>query len=570
MKLKKLFLLLMCLTTSFTAGYVKADTNAGDVLRQIERTELPEIIRLPSQMEKTNEPEVKEVGEKIKVVSFAFKGNVIISTEKLSKHLKSYVDQELTIEELNRIVASISLLYKEQGYLAQATLPAQDITQGEITIVILEAHFGGARLNLVDSDKKPNVKASNILDMIYPQSKLDEPLNLNRLDRGVLLANDLPGIAVGVNLSPGRASGHTDIEVQIKNKPLIQANALIDNYGGRATGHERLMVFGSVLSPLGYGDQIDVMGLKSDGTTYGRIDYSIPVGSNGLRIGPNITYLEYKVITPEYKAIQAIGHTSGYGIQASYPIYRSSTKNFNVKTSYDIKNFKNSDNNNGVTSDYETRVFSTEFSGDYFDQWLWEGALNTAKLTFDYGKNDLNNSPNYTSDLANDNTNGNFNRLQLNFARNQFIKNNYNLVIKAAGQFATRNLDSSEKFYLGGASGVRAYPSGEGVGSKGYLVNFELNKDLSHGFNLTGFYDYGYVVKNADNFDTTGYKINALNAYSLKGYGFEINWHGPRKSNFYATFARRDGHNPNAATNGNDQDGSLKENVFLFRAMTAW
>jgi hemolysin activation/secretion protein len=87
------------------------------------------------------------------------------------------------------------------------------------------------------------------------------------------------------------------------------------------------------------------------------------------------------------------------------------------------------------------------------------------------------------------------------------------MVIKGSGQLTDHNLDSSQKFYLGGPTGVRAYPSSEGSGSEGYLLNLELKKDLP--FNLTGsiFYDEGYVRQNVDNLDASGAVINALNSY---------------------------------------------------------
>ena len=48
------------------------------------------------------------------------------------------------------------------------------------------------------------------------------------------------------------------------------------------------------------------------------------------------------------------------------------------------------------------------------------------------------------------------------------------MVLCAGAQWAGKNLDSSEKFVLGGASGVRAWPSGEATGDEGWLAQAEL------------------------------------------------------------------------------------------------
>ncbi|QDC50503.1 ShlB/FhaC/HecB family hemolysin secretion/activation protein [Candidatus Methylopumilus universalis] len=545
-------------------------TDAGDALRQIERIQEIERPKIPKLIEKKEEKPLLKEGEKVKVTSFVFKGNKIIATEDLESFVKKYIGTELTFDEINQAVVSISLLYERKGYLAQATLPEQNITDGIIQVNILEAHFGGTSYLPMGNGEKPNVRESRVMDIVYPSSKVNGPLDLKRLERGILLANDLPGIGVGANLKPGQEVGHTDVEVQIENRARFNTSILADNYGSRSTGYERVLVSANLLNPLRLGDDLNATILKTAGTEYMRLNYSLPMGNDGLRIGSNATYLEYKVITNEFKSLEPNGHLAGFGLEASYPIYRSRDKNLNLDFDYDVKAFKNNTISE-VTSDYFTRIFSTSLSGDFVDQWLLDGATNNAKFVFDHGKNDLKNSPNYATDISNSHTHGIFNRAQLSFRRDQFLKNDYTLVIKGSGQFTDHNLDSSQKFYLGGPTGVRAYPSSEGSGSEGYLLNLELKKDLP--FNLTGsiFYDEGYVRQNVDNFDASGVVINALNTYKLKGYGLEFSWRGPLKTNVFFTYAKRNGTNPNRVQDtGKDQDGTLYKDIFWLRAVASF
>ena len=545
-------------------------TDAGDALRQIERTQEIERPKIPKLIEKKEEKPLLKEGEKVKVTNFVFKGNKIITTEELESFVKKYIGTELTFDEINQVVVSISILYEQKGYLAQATLPEQNITNGNIQVNILEAHFGGTTYLPMGNGEKPYVRESRVMDIVYPSSKVNGPLDLKRLERGILLANDLPGIGVGANLKPGQEVGHTDVEVQIENRARFSTSILADNYGSRSTGYERVLVSANLFNPLRLGDDLNATILKTAGTEYMRLDYSMPVGNDGLRIGTNATYLEYKVITIEYKSLEPVGHSAGFGLEASYPIYRSRDKNLNLDFDYDTKVFQNNTNTE-VTSDYYTRIFSTSLSGDFVDQWLLDGATNNAKFIFDHGKNDLKTSQNFSTDLSNSHTHGIFNRAQLSFRRDQFLKNDYTLVIKGSGQWTDHNLDSSQKFYLGGPTGVRAYPASEGSGSEGYLLNLELKKDLP--FNLTGsiFYDEGYVRQNVDNLDASGTVINTLNSYKLKGYGLEFSWRGPLKTNIYFTYAKRDGTNPNRVQDtGKDQDGTLYKDVFWLRAVASF
>ena len=561
------------LNTLFSIAYgvtPNTRTDAGDALRQIERTQEIERLKIPKLIEKKEEKPLLKEGEKVKVTSFVFTGNKIITTEDLESFVKKYIGTELTFDEINQAVVSISILYEQKGYLAQATLPEQNITNGIIQVNILEAHFGGTTYLPMGNGEKPYVRESRVMDIVYPSSKVNGPLDLKRLERGILLANDLPGIGVGANLKPGQEVGHTDVEVQIENRARFSASILADNYGSRSTGYERVLVSANLFNPLRLGDDLNATILKTAGTEYMRLDYSMPVGNNGLRIGSNATYLEYKVITIEYKSLEPVGHSAGFGLEASYPIYRSRDKNLNLDFDYDTKVFQNNTNTE-VTSDYYTRIFSTSLSGDFVDQWLLDGATNNAKFIFDHGKNDLKTSQNFATDISNSHTHGIFNRAQFSFRRDQFLKNDYTLVIKGSGQWTDHNLDSSQKFYLGGPTGVRAYPASEGSGSEGYLLNLELKKDLP--FNLTGsiFYDEGYVRQNVDNLDATGTVINSLNSYKLKGYGLEFSWRGPLKTNVFFTYAKRDGTNPNRVQDsGKDQDGTLYKDVFWLRAVASF
>lgn len=566
-----LLFIYVVLDTFFSIAYAVTSNNptdAGDTLRQIERTQELERPKIPKLIEKKEEkPPLKE-GEKVKVTSFVFKGNKIITTEELESFVKKYIGTELTFNEINQAVVSISIFYEQKGYLAQATLPEQNITNGIIQVNILEAHFGGTTYLPMSNGEKSYVRESRVMDIVYPSAKINGPLDLKRLERGILLANDLPGIGVGANLKPGQEVGHTDVEVKIENRARFNSSIIADNYGSRSTGYERLLVSANALNPLSLGDLLNTTLLRTAGTEYARLSYLLPLGNDGLKIGAHATYLEYEVITAEFKSLLPTGLSAGYGLEASYPLLKFREKNLNLDFDFEDKLFKNRDLSSGVISDYDTKLFSTSLSGDFIDQWLLDGAITNAKFAFDFGKNDLAASPNFSSDKSGSRIHGNFNRVVLNFRRDQFLKNDYILVVKASGQITDSNLDSSQKFYIGGPMGVRAYPASEGSGSEGYVFNIELKKDLPLNITASIFYDQGYVRQNVNNTNSSGETINNLNNYKLKGYGLDFSWRGPYKSNIFFTYSKRDGSNPNRVeATGKDQDGTLYEDIFWLRAL---
>jgi hemolysin activation/secretion protein len=153
--------------------------------------------------------------------------------------------------------------------------------------------------------------------------------------------------------------------------------------------------------------------------------------------------------------------------------------------------------------------------------------------------------------------------LRYSFGRQQTLSEQLTFNAAFSGQFASKNLDSGEKFYLGGSSGIRAYPGSEGGGSEGRMANLELRWRINDQFNLVGFYDWGMVTVNRDN-NITG--AATLNQFSLRGTGLSFAWQIENGPNLKAVWARRIGNNPNPTTTGNDQDGTLLHDRFWLTA----
>lgn len=109
---------------------------------------------------------------------------------------------ELTLTELRTMAARITDFYRQNGYfVAQAYLPAQDITNGELTIAVLEGHYGQVVLrnqtNLLDG------LAGSLLGGVQS----GDVVTTEPLESSLLLLSDLPGVHVKSTLVPGAAPG---------------------------------------------------------------------------------------------------------------------------------------------------------------------------------------------------------------------------------------------------------------------------------------------------------------------------------------------------------------------------
>ena len=534
---------------------VDRSSDGGEILRQIER-DLEKINppRTPPKIEQEKKEEIKKTGATFKVQRFIFEGNQLISSIELEKALAEYLNKDITIEELKLAVSSLSNYYRDKGYLAQTSLPEQDITNGTVKVIITEAKFGATRINEEDKATTYYVNPSVITNIINTHNTQGKPLNLDQLDRALLIANDLPGVSVQGGLQAGQKEGETDSILTIKNKSRWNASLMVDNFGSRSTGYTRYLGSASLVSPLRLGDKANVTVLNTEGTDYVRLDYSLPVGSRGLRLGVNGSYLEYEVLpVSDSTELKPRGYASTAQLVATYPIYRTRSTNLNFESNLERKHYKNN-NTTGNQTDYNVNDFTLGLNGDRSNSWF-VGGTSAASLMLDLGKTNIASQANGIN-LED----GRFNRWRYNLNHTQFIQNDLSLTGKFYGQFANQNLNSSEKFYLGGTSGVRAYPTSEGSGSEGYIVNLEARKELPLNFSVLGFYDFGHVKQKVE-------QAESRNEFNLKGYGMALDWQGPYRTNVSLIWARRIGNNPNPASdNYNDQDGTRHLNRFWLKA----
>jgi hemolysin activation/secretion protein len=577
MKIRALFLIYVFLlglnkaSAETITDFRNGNVGAGEQLNQIERSQnKKERLRSPPKIEEEKEPpKLKTQAATFKVSNFSFEGNKLISSNELQVFLKEYLNREITLDELKLAVDSLSVLYKDKGYLATASLPKQDITEGNVKIIIVEAKFGGTQLKL-DPNTKYRIHPEIIQKLIEHSNQKGDVLNLNALDRAVLIADELPGAAVTQSLQSGTKDGETDSLLNINNEPNYVAMVSVDNYGSHATGPVRYQANASFLSPLGIGDRVDLGLLHSKGTDYARLSFNRSIGYSGLRMGINASALKYDVIAGAALSLNPEGTAETLQMEGSYPVYRSRAFDLSLASFLERKHFRNKAQE-AVESNYFIDLFNMGSSLNHKNTLFLAGET-SASIDLDLGYANYDDSPlTFQASKIEQATQGRFNRLRWGINNTQFFTETISSVLKFNGQLSDSNLDSSQKFYLGGANGVRAYPTSEGSGSEGYLFSAELHKELTANFTATGFYDYGFARQYIDNTNNATGAENATgkNSFNMKGYGTSLEWTGfvgPYRSTFSAIWSRRIRNNPNPQADGSDSDGSRPGNFYWFKA----
>jgi hemolysin activation/secretion protein len=250
----------------------------------------------------------------------------------------------------------------------------------------------------------------------------------------------------------------------------------------------------NINSPFQWGELLNTSAMHTEGSDYLRLGATLPADYDGWRLGAHISTMNYHLVLASFAARAIRGSSDSSGLEASYPLVRSGLHNLYLSANADHKNSRNQAN--GATrSQYSSDSLGLSLSGDLLDNG-GGGSASSASLSLTTGQLDLAGSPNQDVDTNGIRAEGAFNKLRYSISRQQTPTQDVSLYATFSGQWSDRNLDSSEKFYLGGANGVRAYPVNEAGGTLGQLLNLELRWRLPQGLNLSGFYDIGQISVN--------------------------------------------------------------------------
>ena len=158
---------------------------------------------------------------------------------------------------------------------------------------------------------------------------------------------------------------------------------------------------------------------------------------------------------------------------------------------------------------------------------LGAGGLSSFSLAYSAGDLDIRTPAALATDALGPRTNGSYGKLAFSAARLQNITDSFSLYAGINGQFASKNLDISEKMGLGGPYAVRAYPVGEAYADEGYVLTLEarlrlpkFSESLPGQFHLVGFVDTGSVTINKNPFPGSA----VPNERTLSAAGFGATW----------------------------------------------
>ena len=536
--------------TAFAAGPIQP-YDIGRVLDQVKEkpaAPLQKPARIENELQPGAAPSKPSSGVQVTVKGFRITGATAFSESELQKVLAPFKERQMSLEQLQQVSAALTGYYHEKGYfVAYAYLPPQEIKDGLIQIAVLEGS--------VDKVQLKKAGQTRIADGVILRGMRGVQhgtiLVADQLENRLLLLNDLPGLEVSADLQPGSTTGSADLVLNVKEKGPLSLSLNTDNYGNRFSGEYRGGLTVNLNDPFGMGDQLTLYGITGgEGLYTGKATYLAPFGSRGAKLGVSYAYLHYQ-LDDVFQALHQNGTSQIGSLFLSQPLAVNRSLSLYGQLSYDYKSYR--DSVQTVVSSKHVNGASASLLMNSQDGFASGGVTNLS-LVVSGGSLLLDNGLS-SQDSAHANTEGMFGKANLYLSRLQSLGTGSTfLYLSFDGQQAFNNLDTTEKYSLGGPSGVLAYPGGEASGDNGFVGSAELRQNLTFlrpvipgDLQLTGFFDAGLAQMNEEVF-IGGDKQTRSRA----GAGIGLNWGVPGNFSLRASAAWVTGGVPARISDGTD------------------
>lgn len=431
-----------------------------------------------------------------------------------------YIGKEISVATLFQIMAKLQQKYLDDGYaLTKVVIPNQNIEGGNVRLAVIEGHVESVEM-AAGLDQTPQVRdaAKRIASM--------RPLNVKKLERIMLILNDLPDLSVSAILANANGeameAGGVRLILQKNDKKIHRGTVAINNHGSAFTGPLQMQANASAVGMGIAHSEFAVMGLAAipfQEQRLGSASYSVPIfGASGAMAvvsmskartepGANLSILDIK------------GASQSVSAQLSYPIIRQRDMTLRADAGFEWKNARTKILGEEL---YDDRLRVANIGGNFnFTDTL--AGYNVMDVRYSRGLGIFGVREKGSEFLSRADGDPEFHKFEFMAGRLQALPRNFELLALVTGQYSFDPLLSSEEFGFGGAQMGRGYDSSEITGDRGIAATLEMRyKTQTTVFNKPlalqpyAFYDIGKVW-NID--QGAADKISAASA----GFGVRIN-----------------------------------------------
>ncbi|MCM1985260.1 ShlB/FhaC/HecB family hemolysin secretion/activation protein [Lyngbya confervoides] len=436
--------------------------------------------------------------ETFELKAVKIEGVTVYRPEDLAPFYRDRLNQPVSLRDLYAIAQAITERYQQDGYLLSlAIVPEQTIRDGEVTLQVVEGYVAS-----VEFEEAPKHLRDRLNQFGHKITSL-RPLNVNKMERTLLLANDLAGVEIKSILKRGEQLGTAILLARVLYDSFDPFGELT-NRGSDEVGPLRLQVGTHLNSLLGQGERITLRGVITPADplelALGSLDVTVPVGTEGLQLEFGGSYTE---VNPGgvLERFDINGRTFALETGLSYPVIRSRTFNVAVQGGFDYAGTRNISDLLAQPTVLNQDRLAVLRAGVEFDRLdasgRWAGGAELSQGI-------AGTTPGNAMDpLSRAQGSAVFTKANVNLERLQQLPAQFYGLLQARAQITGDALLVREQFGLGGAPFGSGFDPSELLGDYGYGLRAELQRPLQYqGFGRVQsttpylFADHGQIFRN--------------------------------------------------------------------------
>jgi hemolysin activation/secretion protein len=408
-------------------------------------------------------------------------------TSPVAAYVRDIRGNRVTVAQIYAFARSVEQTYAQAGYiLARVVVPPQNLVdQGNLVIVVVDGFIESVDVGGVP--ERLRFEVAERLNFLVGRRHLKKGV----IERGLLIAGDIPGLKLRSMLMRGARDGGTRLVLEGEHR-VVTGSLGADDRLNRSLGIWQLRGTIAANSALGLGEQIyATVGLGADlrGAIAGSSPLAvygggavIPLGKDGLTLNPE--YTRSTTQTPQAPGVPAsLGTFERFAVRMRDPVIwtRSSSLNINLSVEYVMQQVLAPAFGVALNND---RYVVLRLGPDYATSLPWGAGLQLgANLSQGLGGRTAADAVASGIPLSRLGAGPDFTKITGNVRVSQPLQNDIRFDLIGSGQLSMdKPMLRSEQFVLDGPEAVSAFAAGTFSVDQGATFRGELVRPFSARF----------------------------------------------------------------------------------------
>src|ERR1700744_4137017 len=218
---------------AITPAVAQTSAEPGHIDQRFRPQPAPPSVGAPIEIPSTtqNDPPSDAQSVSFTLSSIGLEGNRALSDSELQALAAPYIGRPVTLAQIYELADKVTAAYRAAGYiLARAVVPAQKISNGHLTLQIIEGFIDSVKIQGDAGGARPYLEAYG------RRIKAARPLTAEVLESELLLVSDLAGFQVRSVLTPSpTVPGAADLTLVVDRTP-VNGFLSVDNRGSKYLG----------------------------------------------------------------------------------------------------------------------------------------------------------------------------------------------------------------------------------------------------------------------------------------------------------------------------------------------